>query len=166
MDSHQSAGVFKDSPGGDRSQCRYFRYPAGIEVLTDALPIIGFQRHSTMTTVVGDPSAKPRESQCFKWRGLSEISHSCRGCSPTREQDPRPLQTDIHRQGKPPLFIHSLDADRAVHPLEQKESSRLVDLCNNITKRLNDHSLVPQQSKYEDIRRPAYCPLSSYTPLM
>jgi len=48
---------------------------------------------------------------------------------------------------------------------KQKQSLQLMDLCDNLIKRLSDHSPTPQQSNYEDIKRPVHFPLSFYIPL-
>ena len=60
--------------------------------------------------------------------------------------------------------VHSMLTMRSASP-KQKESRQLVDLCNDLAKRLGDRSLTPQQHKYEDIKRQAVCRPSFYAPL-
>ena len=51
-------------------------------------------------------------------------------------------------------------------PPKQKETSQLAELCGGLSGRLSDRSLVPQQFKYDEIKRPVYGSPSIYLPLM
>jgi len=71
------------------------------------------------------------------------------------ETDQQVLRQDIRRQGQPVPLIHPLDTDYVVHTPKQKETSQLAELCDTLDKSLDNRSL---QSKYDDIKRPVYCP--------
>ena len=47
-------------------------------------------------------------------------------------------------------------------PPKQKETSQLGEVCNDLSKYLRD----PQQSNYDNIKRPVRRPSSFYIPLM
>jgi len=81
------------------------------------------------------------------------------------DADQQILRQDIRRQGQSVPLIRPLDADHVDHTSKQKETSQLVELCESFDKSLSDHSLVSQQFKYDDIKRPVCCPPLIYLPL-
>jgi len=115
-----------------------------------------------MSSGTGKTGASLRELQCFEQRGLSEISHSSRGNQTPPETDQYILRQDIRRQGRSVHLIHPFDADYVDHTPKQKETSQLAELCESLDKSLSDRSLISQQFKYDDIKRPIYCPPSTY----
>lgn len=69
------------------------------------------------------------------------------------------LRKDIRRQGQfiPPTLLQTLIMWSSP---KQKETSELAHLCKIISNHLSDRSLFPQQSKYDDFKRPV-CGLPS-----
>lgn len=83
----------------------------------------------------------------------------------------RQLVNQIHKDcSKIPVAKVNLPSSSILSALitrspKQKMSSQLMDLSNDLIKRLSDRSVIPQQSSYEDIIRRACCLSSSYIAL-
>jgi len=89
-------------------------------------------------------------------------SDSAGGYSTTCGPDPQtPQQIPVAKVSLPSLPIPSVLIVRSA-PTEQKESLRLMDLCDNLTKRLSDRTLILEQPDHEDIKWPAYHLLPIY----
>jgi len=118
-----------------------------------------------MSSGVPGTSASLGKSQYFKQHGLSEISRSSEDIKRLLQQIRKLCgKISVAKVNPPPSSIPLMLIVQSTPP-NQKETSQLAELCDALSNRLSDRSLISQQPNYDDIKKPVHSPPSIHLSL-